>query len=321
MAYTEGTEQFTNTLAGLLRINDANLSDVEFNDIIQPTAFMRALPFVLSSRGTQHSWTVRTTAPGVGFRDLNDGVTNAAGKEKTITANLKLLDASFARDKASVLNPRMTREQYFQRETMLSLNEALSAVEKQLILGTTSEAAGFPGLPNILDLWGDMGIDVKGSGGTRVYMLSLGENRVAGVIGANQVGAEGQIEVSEPYSTESDGSTTGKLGKWRVDITGWMGLQIAGSYSAAAAYNIDGTSGKTLDDDLLAQMYSLFPTQHAPFVNAILMSRTGLKQLRASMVTDLIPSPPFPTTWTGAGRPIPIIVSDAVSDSDDPVES
>ena len=96
MAYTTGTEQSTNTLAGLLRINDANLSDVEFNDVIQPSEFFRALPFVQASRGTQHSWTVRTAPPGAAFRALSTGIANIAAKERTITADLKLLDASFA---------------------------------------------------------------------------------------------------------------------------------------------------------------------------------------------------------------------------------
>jgi hypothetical protein len=308
--------EYTNTLAGLLRINDANLSDVEFNNVIQPTQFMQALPFELASRGTQHSWTVVTAAPGVGFRALNDGISNAAGQEETVVANLKLLDASFARDAATVVGPRMSREQYMQRETMKSLNAALAKIEYQLIQGTGIEAGGFPGLADVMNIWGSMGLDLDGNGGTRVYMLSLGADRIAGIIGANQVGQEGTIEVSEIYRTESAGSVTGVLGKMRVDVTGWMGLQIAGAYSGAVAFNIDGTTGKTVDDDLLAQMYTLFPTQHSSAVNCILMSRTGLKQLRDSMVTDLIPSPPFPTAWGGAGRPIPIIVSDAVDDDE-----
>ena len=315
MAYTTGTTQDTNTLAGILRINDANLSDVEFNDIIQPTALLQALPFVAASRGTQHSWTVRVTEPGSSFRELNVGIANAAGTEKTVTATLKLLDASFTRDKATLLSPRMGLEQYLQRETMLSLNGAMSNIEKQLVLGTDSKATGFDGLSDILSIWGDMGEDVGGAGGTRCYMLSLAPDRIAGVVGSSQIGQEGNIDVGAPYGvTVTD--DTGTYSANRVDILGWMGLQIAGAYSGAVAFNIDGTSTHTLDEDLLAGLYTKFPTQHAGAVNAIVMSRTGLKQLRDSMVTDLIPSPPFPTSWGGAGRPIPIITSDAVADDD-----
>lgn len=317
-----GTTQSTNTLAGLLRINDANLSDVEFNDIIQPTALMRALPWIPASRATQHSWTVRVTAPGSGFRALNAGIANAAGTEKTVTANLALLDASLERDAATPTGPRLTREQFLQREAMLSLNAALSKIESQLIIGTTGEdASGFDGLSDILSLWGSMGEDVGGSGGTRCYMLCLGEDRVAGVIGSAQVGMEGNIEVSEPYRTRTVDGSSNPYGANRIDITGWMGLQVAGSYSAAVAFNIDGTTGKTLDEDLLATLYTKFPSQHAPFVNAILMSRVGLKQLRDSLITDLVPSPAFPVAWGGAGRPIPIIVSDAIDDAESVLES
>ena len=315
MAYTQGTAQDTNTLAGVLRINDANLSDVEFNDVIQPTEFMKILPFVPASRGTQHSWTVITTAPGFSFRELNTGVNNAAGKEKTVTANLKLLDASFHRDAATVLSPRMTMDQYLQREAMKSLNAALVGMEKQLILGTSEQANGFDGLADILDIWGDMGEDLHGNGGTRVYMLSLSPDRIAGVIGGATVGQEGNIDVSDPYLT-TIADDNGTYDAWRVKETGWIGLQIAGAYSGAVAFNIDGTTGKTVDDDLLAGLYTKFPSQHKDAVNCILMSRTGLKQLRDSMVTDLVPSPAFPTNWGGAGRPIPIVVSDAVDESE-----
>jgi hypothetical protein len=319
--YSEGTAQYNNSLAGLLRINDANLSDVEASDLIQPTDLIKILPFITSSRGSQHSWSVRTTAPGVSFRELNAGVTNLAAKEKTVTANLTLLDASFHRDKATLLNPKMTRDQYMQRESMISLNQALATLEYVFIRGATYAAGGFYGLADILDLWGNMGVDVGGEGGTRVYMLCLAEDKIAGVIGGNQPGTEGRVEVSEPYAVSVDDGTGKLFGAWRSDITGWFGLQIAGSYAGAVAFNIDGTSGKGVDDDLLAEMYSAFPTAFRGNVNAILMSRVGLKQLRDSMVTDLIPSPAFPTFWGGAGRQIPIVASDAINDAEAKNES
>ena len=315
MSYIEGTAQSSNTLAGLLRINDANLSDVEFNDVIQPTQFMNILPFIPSSQGTQHSWSVITTAPGYTFRDLNTGVSNSAGKEKTVTGNLKLMDASFHRDASTILNPKMTLEQYLQRDTMKSLNASFVGVEKQLILGTGEKATGFDGLADILNIWGDMGEDVGGAGGTRVYMLSLSPDRIAGIIGGSAVGQEGTIDVSDPYMSTIK-TDTGEYDAWRVKATGWTGLQIAGAYSGAVAFNIDGTSGKTVDDDLLSGIYSKFPTQHNSAINCILMSRTGLKQLRDSLVTDLLPSPVFPTFWGGAGRQIPIVVSDAVDENE-----
>lgn len=315
MAYTSGTIQDTNTLAGLLRINDANLSEVEFNDVIQPSEFFQALPFVTASRGTQHSWTVRTSAPGAAFREISTGISNAAGKERTITEDLKLLDASFHRDiaKKGALGPRMTWEQYLQRETMLSLNASLTAVEKQFILGTDEDADGWQGLSDILDIWGNMGEDVGGTGGTRCYMLCLAPDRIAGIIGGNS--AEPTVEVGDPARVLVK-TDDGTYDADRVSVLGWMGLQIAGSYSGAVAFNIDGTSTNKLDEDLLATLYTKFPTQHRNAVNAILMSRTGLKQLRDSLVTDLVPSPPFPTAWGGAGREIPIIVSDAVDEDE-----
>jgi hypothetical protein len=318
MSYTEGTAQYNNTLAGLLRINDKNLSDVEASDLIQPKAFMSILPFITASQGTQHHWTVRTVAPGVGFRELNAGILNTAAKEKSITANLKLLDASFDRDWKSPVSPRLTLEQYMNRESMLSIDAALAAANKQFIQGGTggAAAAGYDGLFDILNLWGDLGFDLGGDGGTRVYMLSLAPNRICGVIGGESAGSEGNIEVGNMYMIRDKDAEGKTHDRYRIPISGWMGMQIAGSYSGSVAFNIDGTSGKTVDDDLLSEMYSAFPSDHNQAVNCILMSRVGLKQLRDSRVTDLVPNPDFPSAWGGSGRQIPIVVDDAVNDDE-----
>ena len=312
MSYNDGTPVATNTLAGALRINDANLSEIENSNLIQPTEFYKVLPFVTASRGTQHSWTVQTSAPGAAFREVGVGVLNAAGQEKTVVATLKVLDASFDRDVAlkASLGPKQSWEGYLSRESMKSLNSALSTSEHQLIKGTGgASAGGFDGLDSILDYWGDMGYDVAGSGGTRIYMLALGEDNVAGIFGG-----DGGIDMSEPYQSKVQTSDGKAYSSSRVDILGSMGLQIAGAYSGAVAYNIDGTTGKTVDFDLISTLYSKFPTAYAGNVNCILMSRKALKQLRDSLVTDLNPSPDFPTEWKGAGRSIKIVVSDAVKD-------
>lgn len=321
MPYTTGTEQYNDTLAGALRINDANLSDVEYSEIIQPTEFMKILPFVPASRGTQHSWTVETVAPSAKFRDIGEGILNTAGKGKTITANLKLIDATMHKDKGlkGTLGPRVSWDEYIAKEAMKSLNSTLVNFEKQLILGTGGHlAGGFDGLSDILDIWGTMGEDLGGVGGTRVYMLCLGKDNIAGVLGSEQAGKEGNIDMSDPFDAPyfTDGTGKSYPATW-VSILGWGGLQIAGAYSGAVAFNIDGTTGKTVDEDLLAGLYTKFPSQYRQNINCILMSGTGLKQLRDSMVTDLIPSPVFPTNWGGAGRPIPIVVSDAIDDDED----
>jgi hypothetical protein len=318
MAYTVDSAVARNTLNGIIRLNDQNLSDIEASNLIQPTAFMNALPWIGASAGSQHKWTVETGAPGSAFRDLNSGIVNAAGQEQSVTANLKLMDASFDRDMASDQILRMGIGPYMERETMKSLNATLAKSEFQLIRGTAHDAAGYDGIIDLLSLYDGMALDVEGSGGTRVYMMIMGEDDVAGVLGY-----DGKFDVTDPFAIKrvTDTSTGAAYNAWAVGIHGWMCLQVAGRYSLAGAYNIDGTANKSVDDDLLADIYSLFPSDRQPFVNGILMSRVGAAQLRKSRTATNptgLPAP-FSTSWSGAGREIPIFVSDALDDEESTV--
>jgi len=317
MSITEGSALGTNTLAGLLRINDENLSDVKYNEVIQPRNLMKRLPFITSSRGHQHSWTRIKTANGSSFRDLYDGVTNSIGTEATVTMDLKTLDATVIRDSATILNPKFANfEQFLEYEAMKSLNQAIADAEYQFIQGTGVDTKGFTGLYDEVGASWGLKEDVGGAGGTRVYMLCLGEDDICGVVGGSSIGNEGNIEVHDPRYQLVDGAVSGQYTAGFVTIQGWMGMQIGGAYSAAVAYNIDGTSGKAVDDDLLQTLYNKFPAEVEDKVNLILMSKTGAKQLRDSRVTDLNVAPKLPKIWDGAGRDIPILVSSAMKDDE-----
>jgi hypothetical protein len=316
MAHSNTTQYANNTLNGLLRLNDKNLADFEYSELVQPTALFRALPWYPASNGTVHKFTVIKSAPGAAFRDLNSGVANAAGQSLTRSLNLKILDASFFRDVAAVSGAQAA--DYLEKEAMRSLTAAFATSEYQLIKGSDNDGDGFDGLQDLASLYDGNSVNVAGSGGTRVYMMIMGEADVCGILGK-----DGEFSYSDPVVQRilTDVSTGAGYNAWNVDITGWVGMQVGGKYSVAFAYNIDGTSGKVVDDDLLGEIYSLFPSDRAPFVNGILMSRTGLYQLQQSRTaTNPTGSPaPFPASWNAAGRDIPILVSDAVNDDESTV--
>lgn len=311
-----GSPQSVNTLAGLIRMNDRNLTDWSVSDILAPTQFQNALPWFAASNGTQHKFTVETALPGSAFRLLNNGVANAAGQEKTVTADLKLIDASY--DDVDVAlateNIKGGRDAYLMKRGMRSLTSALVRSEYSLIQGTDFDAAGPDGLAQLVSLY-NLAYNGGGAGGTRVYMLITGESDVCGILGQ-----EGRFDVSAPFMTRkvTNAGTGAAYGAWAQNINGWVCLQVGGKYSAAVGYNFDGTTGHKVNDDALAEIYSLFPSDRAPRVNLILMSRIGLKQLQQSR-TATTPTgayAAYPTFWNGAGRDIPIVISDAVNDAE-----
>lgn len=316
---SNGDTYSSNSLAGLIQINDRNLADFEYSELFQPTQFFNLLQWRTASHGEYHKWLVENGAPGAGFRDVNEGVNNDAGSEYVKQARLRYLDGSFDRDIAlcEASGNVLGAAAYLERETFKSLTSAMARAERQLVLGSKSSdgdaAKGYDGLADLANLWDGMGFNVGGSGGTRVYMMILGTEDVCGVVGYN-----GRFNVEGPdnvLKTDSDGKAyTAK----RVTMGGYMCLQAAGKYSIATAFNIDGTDGKKVDDDLLVDLYTRFPSDRAQRVNAILMSRKGLKQLQQSRTatTTTGATAPIPTTWDNAGRQIPIVVVDAIDDEE-----
>lgn len=316
MAHTNGTQYAPDTLNGIIRMNDRNLAEFEYSELVQPTAFFKRLPWVTASNGTQHKFTVVKSAAGAAFRAIGEGVVNASAQELTRSLDLKYIDFSWHEDVASV-DGKINKGAYMEKKTMRSLNAGLAAVEAQIIKGTDS-SKGFDGLQQLANLYDGNSINVGGSGGTRVYMMIVGVEDVAGIIGNN-----GNMTYSEPsiapFVTSIETGAT--RNDYNVAAGGYLGLQVAGKYSVAFAYNIDGTTGKGVTDALLSQLFAKFPSDRLPFINCILMSMKGLGQLQASRTaTNPTGAPaPFPASWDAAGRAIPIVVSDAVNDSESTV--
>lgn len=316
---SNGTAQNSDSLAGLLQINDRNLADFEYSELFQPTQFFNLLPWRVASHGEYHKWLVESAAPTAGFRDINEGVNNQAGQEYVKEARLRYLDGSFDRDIAlcEASGNRLGADAYLERETFKSLTASMARAERQLVLGSKAPdgdaSKGYDGLADLAQLWDGMGINAGGSGGTRVYMMIVGLEDVCGVLGYN-----GRFTVQGPDNVRMTDSAGKPYTAKRVTMGGYMCLQAAGKFSIATAFNIDGTDGKKVTDDLLVDLYTLFPSDRAQRVNCIAMSRKGLAQLQKSRTatTATGATAPIPTTWDNAGRPIPIVIIDAIDDEE-----
>ena len=300
------------TLSDLTTINDANLADRDISDLLDDAPLLARLAADVVP-GTDHKYVKETSAPVVGFRAVNDGLENTTSADTLVTINLKILDASFAIDKALADAYIGGPEAYIGREAARHLKSAFFHAEKQILSGTGNEADGFNGLPddgNLNAVADDM--VVNGGGTTDSTASSVWAIRSAGDMNdcVAIAGDNGKIDIGDSVVQRLAGSSTGSYPAYYTPIQGWLGLQIGGKYSVGRLANVTEDSGKTLSDSMLADLLSVFPAGRGP--NYLVMSRRSLKQLQQSRTaTNATGAPaPFPSEAFG----VPIIVSDGVSD-------
>lgn len=309
------TTNSTNTLAGILALNDRRLSVAEGNDVLNAAPFVRvAHAQSASNGGTQHMFLRRLTAPGVGFRAAAEGITNAAGTFEDVTVNCAILDASFSRDRAIALAYGKGATAYMDKEAGMSLAEAFFKMECAIFRSNINKQ--FTGLPGstFFDATSDgQVVDVAGNGGRSVWLLRCAEDGISIV-----AGNEGRVDMAEEDAVVQalDASSRPYTALHR-SILGWFALQIGSKYDAVRIANIDGTTGKKLTDAYLAQAIAKFPAARQP--THIVMSRTSHSELQQSRTaTNPTGAPaPFPTEAFG----LPIVVTDAIPEDESAINT
>lgn len=295
----------TDTLAGLLLLGDMNNADIDVSDLLDDAPVIKALAAVPASHGTTHKYNKRTVAAGVGFRAIGAGQDNAAGEIEQVTETLKLLDATVRRDQGAVQGAPAG---YLANEARWSLRAAFAHAEGQLIDGTGNEADGFNGLADHVytDDEGDtMTVDAGGSGGNNVWLVRSTPDDVAIV-------SNGSIDVGELAQVAIyDGSAS--YPGWQLPILSWLALQVGSIRTVGRIYNLDGTSGNKLTDDMLIDAISKFPAGRGP--THIIANRTTIKELQQSRTaTNPTGQPAQNPVETGVFG-IPIIMTDNMSTS------
>ena len=301
----------TNDLAGLLLLNDANVSPEDASAILNKAPVLRLLYAQPASQGgTRHQFKRKLTAPGVGFRLVNEGITNAGGTFEIVTQDCALLDASFDRDKAIAMGFRKGTTAYMDMEGMDSLAEAFFAAECAIFRANLNKQfTGLPGNPYFDQITADSQvINVGGNGGRSVWLLRSAPNGIS-IIAGN----EGRIDMAttDTENRLQDSSNRVYTALSRT-ILGWFCLQVGRKYDAVRICNIDGTTGKTLTDALIAQAIAKFPAGEGPTM--IALSRTSLYELQTSRTaTNPTGAPaPFPTEAFG----IPIVTTEAIPENE-----
>jgi hypothetical protein len=301
----------TNDLAGLLLLNDANVSAEEISAILNEAPVIRALHAQVASQGgTRHQFKRKTVAPGVGFRLVNEGITNANGEFSIVQMDCALLDGSFSRDKAIALGYKAGPTAYMDEEAMDSLAESFAQAERSIFRANINKQfTGLPGNAYFDQITADTQVvSAGGNGGRSVWLLRSAANGIS-VIAGN----EGRVDMAtEDATVVAYDSSDRPYTALHRSIMAWLGLQVATQYDAARIANIDGTTGHKLTDTLIAQAIQKFRASKPP--THICMSRTSLFELQASRTaTNPTGAPaPFPTEAFG----IPIIVTDSIPEDE-----
>lgn len=301
----------TNDLAGLLLLNDANVSPEDISAILNQAPVIRALYAQTASQGgTRHQFKRKTVAPGAGFRLVNEGITNANGEFSIVSMDCALLDGSFSRDKAIALGYKGGVTAYMDEEGMDSLAETFFKAECAIFRANINKQfTGLPGNAYFDAITVDSQVvNAGGSGGKSVWLLRSAKNGISMI-----AGNDGRVDMSTEDATVVIKDSSGRpFTALHRSILGWFGLQVATQYDASRIANLDGTSGHTLTDALLMQAYAKFRAGFAP--THIAMSRTSLVELWSSR-TATNPTgkeAELPVDWQG----IPIIITDAIPEDE-----
>ncbi|QDV44373.1 hypothetical protein Enr13x_42380 [Stieleria neptunia] len=299
------------TTTELLQLGDGNISDIEVSELLEDAPLLAALSAIEASNDTSHEWLKKTAAPTTGFRAINDGRENKKATYTKVVKALKLFDAGFSIDMG--LLKSKNGDALRTREAKDHLMAAFADFEKQIVYGTGQDADGFGGFANETtcdDSDDSMVINAAGTTAntaSSVWAIRIGEPAVSVVYGAN-----GRIEIGEEFPTVLDGSATGVYDAMRTPILFYGGLQISTTLDLGRICNLTADSGKGLTDDLLSELFALFPAGRKP--NAFAMSRRSQKQLQQSRTATNATGAeaPFPTEAHG----VPIVVTDQITDTE-----
>ncbi|HUS46149.1 MAG TPA: hypothetical protein VM219_09000 [Phycisphaerae bacterium] len=260
-------------------------------------------------KGLNYKTLVRTAVPtGTAFRDANEGVAPTKGTYINRLVEAFILNPRWECDKAVADAYEDGAEAYIALEGQAILEAAMQDLCAQFYYGrgTGGNAKGYPGLLAAYDA-ANMVVDAGGTTaatGSSVWGVRWGPKNVQWVWGLN-----GQLALADVREESIlDAGGTNKFTAYIQEILARPGLQVASLLSIARIKKLTADSGKTLTDDMIADLLSKFPAGLRPDV--LLMNRRSLRQLQDSRTaTNATGAPaPFPAEAFG----VPIAPTDAI---------
>ena len=289
-----------------------NLSGAELSELKNAAPVLAALPALQASDGDYHRYSKYTQEPVVNFRAENAGRDFDHSVDTIVNLELKILDWSFAVDKAVADRRRQGgASAWIAREGMRHLKAAMFAWEESLFYGSGAHTGAFGGLLTNTDLDAladEMVVDAGGSGvglQTSCYLLRANPAEIAAVYKGSS------FEMGETVVQNfTDGSSL-NYPAYYTPACSWVACQHGSKYSAARIANIEpGTT--ELTDDMIYDAMSRFPAGMEP--NMIVMNRGAQESLRGTRTATNIVGAPAPNVMEVAG--IPVITTDALTQTE-----
>lgn len=289
-----------------------DLSGLETSEVRAAAPVIASLPAISSSNGTVHKQSVMTQLPVVGFRSENAGRDFDHSVDRVDTVDLKILDWSWACDKAVAESSRLPggKDEYIRREGMRHVMAAMFKLEQQWINGTVgADATGFNGLADSANLDGasdDMVVNAGGttaSTGSSVYLIRR-NSAECGIVAKN-----GEVSLGDTMIQNFIDGSGKNYPAYYTNGCGWFAGFFGSLYSVVRIGNLTEDSGKGLTDDLIFQALERFPAGHSP--DLIIANRRSQFQLRASRTATNATGAPAPLVDSAAG--VPMITTDALS--------
>ncbi|SDU31216.1 hypothetical protein SAMN05444156_3228 [Verrucomicrobium sp. GAS474] len=311
-------------LLDIVRLNNGDAVTGLVESAVTSKVELDLFPAV-SRAGTSFQVSRRTALPPVNFAKPGGGVPTS---KSTIVlddhemfymeAQLEVPNGIIAAQKRSVgdvlaIESEGTLKSAFYRLTQQMYYGSKAVGTGKGDAGVVSDALGYPGAIQIIN--GDTDYWIKGGGAsgssTSLFLFCLHEQ------GAHlSVGQDGNMTLT-PWIQQQIALANGNKTMAQVaSFMGWFGMSVVNQFSVYRISGLDGTTGNTLTDDLIAQLVQKIPTEYRVNMHAF-TSRAGARQLQVSRSS--IKNQPADSTgkvgWSPApteSNDVPLHVTEAI---------
>ena len=256
------------TIADMLA-DALDLAPFELTEIRDAAPLLSRLPAIPSSNGEVHKYAVKTENPTVGFRQENAGREFSHSVHRIDSILLKIIDFSWAADKAVADRWRQGGASAFiAREGMFHIRAALFALENQYINGTLFNEDGFSGLRDsayLSTIAGGMVVDAGDAtedGVSSAYLLRVSPSECAMVM------HNSAIELGDTIVQNMQDAEGKHYPSYYTPACAWVACQLGAKYSVARIANL-GQTENGLTDDLIYEALTKFPAGTRPNLSLI----------------------------------------------------
>ena len=298
----------------LARLNGSDAVVGLIEESLQSAPEMKTIPG-RTIKGTSYKTVLRTGLPTVGFRRLNEGVTDTKSTFEEKLVQCFVASGRIVVDKATATGFEGGESELQAIEGAGIMEALFRKIGSQVFYGVSNDAKGFPGLQAMCSA--DVVANAAGSTAkTSCYAVKFGPQAVQMIYGNETPAA------LSPWR-EGDGvdSTGARFPAWIADLTMWVGLQCVSKHAVGRIYNIGTDSGKGMTDALVAELLSKW---YGPAPDVLFMNRRSAYQLQTSRTVTISTGgsnkiagnigtvAAHPTESNG----IPIVVTDQLSNAE-----